>query len=313
MAETNIILRADVTAGQIMDNFDDIRAAVIERVKPYQGLVFQDEDIPEAKRTASDLQKMVDAVEDKRKAIKKQWNEPYMLFEQKAKELVALITEPQAAIKAQINEYAERKRAEKQEQVEGIIENALSALDTSDQAFVRECGIDFNDRWLNVTYALSAVEKDVTGQVDHILKDVADLNNLCEDDTDLLTALLDEYRRTKDMPAVYAAQKRIIASREASRKMAEAKAEAEARRKAEEEARAAAAREAAQKAAEEPLTIDTRIAEPQGETEEAPEPAPAPRTLTVRFEVTGTLDEIKSVIAFMKDAGIQSRRIKEDE
>lgn len=302
----DIILRTDVEVGRIINNFDEVKASIIAEVQPFQGLVFEDSDIGRAKETAAMLNKMVAAIEDKRKLTKKKWLEPYNEFEAKAKELVMVIEKPMDAIKDQISAYTERKRAEKREQVEAEIGSRLGELDASEQAYIRECGIGFNDRWLNATYSMSQIQKDVAEQIATIRKDVENLRGLCGDDGELLTALLDEYQRTKDMPAVFAAQKRIIARREAVKAMAEAKAAEEARLKAEAEAQEAA------ESTEEPVdesVPDEQADGPLQERERTPS-RPSDGRVVVRFEVAGTLDEIRSIVAFMNRLGVENHRVK---
>ena len=105
--EKSIVISAEVKRGEIINNFAAIKAQVAAKVAPYMGLVFGDEDIRDAKSTVAELRKMRTAIEDKRKAIKKQWNEPYAAFEDEVKQITAIIDEPIEEIDTQIKSFEE--------------------------------------------------------------------------------------------------------------------------------------------------------------------------------------------------------------
>ena len=112
--------------GTIDDNFEELKVAVAKKVMKYQGLVFADEDIKDAKSTKAELKKMIDTIEDNRKAIKRKWNDPYVEFEKKVKEVIALIERPMLDIDVQIRDFEERRKAEKETQVRDAMEYQLS-------------------------------------------------------------------------------------------------------------------------------------------------------------------------------------------
>lgn len=94
-------------------NNEEIKREVADRVAHYKGLVYTDAQIPEAKKDHANLRKFAEALETKRKEVKKQCLAPYELFEKQVKEIVAIVNEPIALIDTQIKEYEQMKKDEK--------------------------------------------------------------------------------------------------------------------------------------------------------------------------------------------------------
>ena len=62
----------------IESNFKETKEWLQQALAPYQGMVVTEDAIAEAKTKRAEINKVKDALEDKRKAVKKQWLEPYM-------------------------------------------------------------------------------------------------------------------------------------------------------------------------------------------------------------------------------------------
>lgn len=238
--EKNIVITTEIKQGEIINNFDAIKAQIAKRIEPYMGLVFGDDDIRDAKSTLAELRKMRATIEDKRKSIKKQWNEPYVQFENQVKEITEIIDRPIVEIDEQVKAYEERRKDQKLGEVNELIDKIISEIEDDDKReFVLACGITNDERWLNATTALSQVEKDVIAQVEKIISDSATITEVCDGD-DMLTDLLVDYQTSKDLSAVLRRRKELLERRESARKMKEAqearKALEDASRKAQEEA-----------------------------------------------------------------------------
>lgn len=281
--EKSIVISAEVKRGEIINNFAAIKAQVAAKVAPYMGLVFCDEDIRDAKSTVAELRKMRTAIEDKRKAIKKQWNEPYAAFEDEVKQITAIIDEPIEEIDTQIKSFEERRKLEKRDECNAVVDSLVDVIEQDgDRDFVKACGIVFDERWLNATTAISQVEKDVTAQIDKILTDAKTITEVCEGD-DLLTELLVEYQSSRDLPTVLLKRKRMVEQREAAERLA-------ALRKSESDAKKSEAE------------IDALPqAEPQKETQ---------KTMRMAFVLEGPLDQLKAALSYVRSTdGITVTRL----
>ena len=123
---------------------------------------FTESQYSEAKEFRTELNAQINQIEDARKSIKKKWNEPLDAFEKKCKELSAIIEEVKTPIDKQIVEFDEREKAEKKKECDKLINEAILTLPENYQDIIKKSGgISFNDKWLNKTYKLSAVKKDV--------------------------------------------------------------------------------------------------------------------------------------------------------
>ena len=156
---------------EIQWNHEEIKKEVAEKVKYYVDLVYTDEQIQEAKADRAKLRKFVEALESKRKEIKKQCLAPYEAFEKELKEITAIVNEPILMIDGQVKNYEEGKREEKLEEVLKIY-NGLTFPDwaTPDKIL--------SEKYLNVSVKLPAIEKELTAKREQIEKDLSTLQNL---------------------------------------------------------------------------------------------------------------------------------------
>ena len=320
---TALIIKTDAHLGVIDDNFDSLKIEIGKQMMKYQGLVFTDENIKEAKTTKAELNKMITTLEENRKAIKRKWNDPYNAFEAKVKEVVALIQGPLAEIDKQIVDFEERRKAEKRKAVEADIERQLLSVIGSNQTFIRQCGIAFDDRWLNAGMSMTQVSMDINNQISQMLRDITTIQSVCEGD-EILSDLLIAYQDNKNLNATLQMRKDILAKREAVQRMQEEeeqrKKDAEARRREAEAQRLAAEAAVAQ---QEPEQVDNE--EPAYENEETdseyeePEfdngtsvPVPPPESPTlykVAFEVTMDMHQMKELVEYFSARQIPFKKI----
>jgi hypothetical protein len=284
--QKSIVITTQVKRGEIINNFADIRAQVAAKVAPYMGLIFGDDDIRDAKGTLAELRKMRSAIEDKRKAIKKQWNEPYDEFEKEVRQITEIIDGPIGEIDAQIKDYEERRRLAKREECEAIVSAVVESIeDEGERDFVKACSIVFDERWLNATTATTQVEKDVQAQVDKILADSRTITEVCEDD-DMLTELLVEYQGSKDLAGVLMKRKRLVEQRDAAERL-------RASRQAEAEIKKAMAAPVELKYQEKELPAT-------GSFEHLVSGADAPKKIKMAFVLEGTLEQLKTALGYVR-------------
>lgn len=92
-------------------NFDEIKEMLSTQMEAYKSLDLSEESVEERKADRAFLRKIRKAVDDKRKDIKKSFNEPYVAFENEVKSLIALIDEPINTIDAALKSF-EAQRVE---------------------------------------------------------------------------------------------------------------------------------------------------------------------------------------------------------
>ena len=109
-------------------NFEELKTQLASSLELYTGLVVTEDGIKSAKEDRAKLNKLREALETKRKEVKKECMAPYTDFEGKVKELVALIDQPIAAIDGQIKAYEEQRRAAKRADILAIYEETVGEL-----------------------------------------------------------------------------------------------------------------------------------------------------------------------------------------
>lgn len=108
-------------------NFDELKTELTARLDHYNTLVVTEDAIKEAKTDLANLRKLRDAIDTKRKEVKKKCMEPYTVFEAQVKELTALIDAPVTAINEQLKAFEDRSKEEKLEEITKAYEEIVPA------------------------------------------------------------------------------------------------------------------------------------------------------------------------------------------
>lgn len=173
-------------------NFEELKAELSTRLENYNNLTYTEETIKTAKEDRAGLNKFKEAIESRRKEIKNLCLKPYNEFEAKVKELTALIDKPILAIDTQIknfdNQRIEAKRIDITDFYNSVIE---------DMAEILPLEKIFNPKWLNATYKMSNIEKEIVetiGKVNGNLNVIDDLKL----DPELTLQVKDKYLTTLD-------------------------------------------------------------------------------------------------------------------
>lgn len=95
-------------------NFDALEKRVRKTVDLYKGATYdltKADKIKEAKNDRSYLNGLKSEIEERRKAVKREYNKPLAAFEKRCKEITSIIDGASDGIKAQLDEAEERRRA----------------------------------------------------------------------------------------------------------------------------------------------------------------------------------------------------------
>lgn len=203
-------------------NNEEIKKEVAERVEHYKGLVYTDAQIQDAKKDRANLRKFIEALESKRKEVKKQCLAPYEQFEKQVKEIVAIVNEPIVLIDKQIKEYEQIKRDEKLEKVQEF----FAEVDFPEWVSFEKV---YDTKWLNASVSLKSIKGAMEVMKEKIAKDLETLRILPEFGFEALEV----YKTTLDINKALNEGKRLS---EIQKRKAEHEAE-QARRREEEEKR----------------------------------------------------------------------------
>lgn len=123
MASKAVDVEAEVVGGEELSvqykpasidaNFDDLEERVRKMVADYEGAVYdmsKDENVAAAKRDRAYLNGIVKQIDERRKAVKREYTKPLAAFEDRCKRIAGIAGGAADAIKAQLDEAEERRR-----------------------------------------------------------------------------------------------------------------------------------------------------------------------------------------------------------
>lgn len=275
-----IIKSGTVTIPQAIENIQLLKQELADRLEYYRTLVVTEEGIKDAKADKAALNKLKTAIDGQRKEVKRQTMALYEPLEKECRELLSMIDEPIRAIDDQIKAFDEQKKQAKYAELVEFF-GKVNTLD-----FVKIEHV-LNPKWGNATMKLDALKSEMSGEIQRIVDDYAEIKKLYAD-SPMLTAIIQRFETTRDKGAALAYAAEI-----------ERKEQARREREAAERARL----ETEQTQPEpEPIPVEksfTAQSDTVVKTVEQPEPVG-----TVTFSVTGTRSQIVAVRDFMKSNGI---------
>jgi hypothetical protein len=116
-------LTVNIIPAQISANLAEIKADLLENLKQYD-IEVTIETLPEAKKMATDLNKLAKEIDTRRKDVKKELNAPADAFNTQAVELATLILNSREKILKQVATFEDKQR----EHCKKLLQNELDAL-----------------------------------------------------------------------------------------------------------------------------------------------------------------------------------------
>jgi hypothetical protein len=184
-------------------NFEELKTELTNRLEKYQNLTYTEETVKNAKEDRAGLNKFKEAIETRRKEIKKLCLKPYEDFEAKVKVLTKLIDEPIAAIDTQIKNFDNQRIAAKRQDITDFYNSVIGDLSN-----ILPLDRIFNTKWLNVTTKMSAIEKEIIETIGKVNGNLAVIKDLgLEQDLEL--QVKDKYLQTLDFGLAMAEKTRL--------------------------------------------------------------------------------------------------------
>lgn len=292
-----LLKSAEINLPQSIANLEALKAELQPKLEKYNNLVVTADSIKEAKADKAALNKLRTAIDDQRKAIKKQYLEPYNVLETQCKEVVALIDAPIQAIDKQIKVYDEMDENKKYTE----INEAFLNLDPPDWIQLENI---LNPKWRNKTLKTDTLINEIKGAVKELVEGLNKITDMYAEEPYLLS-ITEFFKQHKDFSktAVYAAQMRTAYEREKQEKI-----------KAQMLAAAAEQENTLLNASEQPATISNDVTPVQDtEAEKTPKETASESAKKVykgKFEVETTGEKLKALAAYMKANDILYKVIK---
>lgn len=273
-------------------NFEALKLGLSQSLAKYDGLVVTENDIKGAKDDRAKLNKLREALEAKRKEVKRECMAPYNDFEAKVKELVALVDKPILAIDTQLKDYEDRRREEKQAAIREIYEETVGEL-----RGILPFEKVWRDEWYNVGFTMKKIREAVVSLEDKV---ASDLEALSVVEGEFIDAVKIKYLEALDLNAALNEHKRL---KEEAERLRAFNARQEAMKKLEAAAPA--------KQAEKEQSVEAGTWEPGGGAS-VEEPVPVPeeeKVYLLRFECRVTKAQAAELSAWLKDHNITFGRI----
>ena len=205
-------------------NYPEVKKWIEDGLARYKGVVYDESQIAEAKKDRATLNKLIQALDAKRKEMKALYLNPYEEFEAQAKELIAMVKEHAAAIDAQVKTYDDRRKQEKLERIKAEIYapmvDGLGALVPYEKLH--------DPRWLNVSCSVSTIGTEMAQKIERIVSGLEAIDKLDLDAAlteQAKSAFLDDF----DLAAAIKITERILEQRAALERL---RADAEAQKAA---------------------------------------------------------------------------------
>ena len=164
------------TLGTLVTNAKDIQSFVFERLKDYSAENYTGDE-KKAKEDKAELNKIAEQFDEKRKSLKKEWDEPFVEFESIMTETSNAIKKVSNSLKEIVDRKIEEEKAAKKIEIEELWETKDFHLTTLNKIF--------NSKWLNKTYKINAISSDMDFAIKTINNDLAALDAFGEDTSTL--------------------------------------------------------------------------------------------------------------------------------
>jgi hypothetical protein len=185
----DLIINEIQTQKIVIKNKEEIIKELTLSLEKYNK-VLTEETVKEGREDKAKLNKVIKAIEDKRKEIKKMVMLPYEEVEEDFKEITSLINNTVTALDTQIKVFEEQEKAKKQEQINELLKANTTGINLN------------NEKWLNATYKLKDIAQEIN---EFVTKFNQDMELLKDEDI----TIRDYYKRTLNISETLIEKKRI--------------------------------------------------------------------------------------------------------
>lgn len=152
-----------------------------------------EETIKTNKKLVAEVRKEADKLDDVRKKVKAEINQPYVEFEKLVKEIVTTVKQGEDLIRQQVRDFEEKERQAKYDELMKIIELRLNHYTLIQQANI-DIDLILEPKLLNKSVSMNKAEEQIVDKLENIDKSIRTLQTM-----DHADELVYEYSRNLDM------------------------------------------------------------------------------------------------------------------
>lgn len=189
---------------KIVSNLEQVEAWAIAQTEEDRNLVLlTDEDFENAKERSAQLNKQIKLIEDKRKEIKKAYNQPYEMFEKASKRVTSVLSAARENLWSQVTKAEEEKKAIKTTKLRSfwdqINSKTLGGYRTFEQVF--------NSKWLNKGVKIEQALEEMQEIFKQQYTDVSAIVSL---NSEFQVSLMEYYKAGHSISEVIAYNNRLV-------------------------------------------------------------------------------------------------------
>lgn len=152
-----------------------------------------EETIKTNKKLVAEVRKEADKLDDVRKKVKSEINQPYVEFEKLVKEIITTVKQGEDLIRQQVREFEEKERQAKYDELMKIIELRLNHYTLIRQANIN-IDLILEPKLLNKSVSMNKAEEQIVDKLENIDKSIRSLQTMEHADE-----LVYEYSSNLDM------------------------------------------------------------------------------------------------------------------
>lgn len=163
MEKQELIVKKDLSI-ENEKQFDNYLTEIKSR---YGSLVVSKETEKDTKKVIAELRKLKREINSKRIEVQKEYEKPAKLFKEKIDNKLSVIEDVVSNLDSGVKQLEETRKTEKRNKINEIIESMSKEYDFDGK-------INFDNRWLNKSYKMLDIEKDIKSQIKAFKRDESD-------------------------------------------------------------------------------------------------------------------------------------------
>lgn len=179
-----------------MWDFPALKAELQASLSNFDGLVYTDNSIKDAKKDRTTLNKAKKVIEDARKAYKARCLEPYEAIEPQIKELTSLIEQQRLQIDATVKELECRQKEAKKKEVREYYDRVSGGFGETAERIWEKI---FNPKWVNTTTGVAKYREEIQNAIADVTRSMEGIKGLA---SPFEHTLMELYLNTLSMDAV---------------------------------------------------------------------------------------------------------------
>lgn len=173
----DLILNAQAIQGQITDNFEEITEQLAVAMQPYMATEVSPAIRKETKVQLAFLRKAEKAFEEKRRAVKAEYLEPYTTWEARYKQMLDPLRSAITHLDDQVKTIEDEELKEKLKAIEELLDERLAKEEPGFEAYMRTMADLRSPRWVNKTVSLKQIAAEIDVSIQTVRKAMAVLDD----------------------------------------------------------------------------------------------------------------------------------------